>query len=308
MAVTAEGRRVAIARLLGLDQGDPGVSRFLDNARADGTDLSTFWAVLGPSGRPLEVALGIPSSGRTAMAFVSPPAAGAVGAAGAAARTACIEAVYRQLSCRTGAQTVRLVQALVEPDHQAQLQAFLAAGFSRLAELAYLRRPIPLRSRDERPAWPAGITVMEVSRLPKDRARPLLAAALAASYEGTLDCAALCGLRDVEDVLDSHLAVGSHDPSLWSVVLRGDEAVGCMLLSPCPAQETVELVYLGLAPGARGLGIARALLNHGLSRLSGRAERTLACAVDLSNEPALRLYRAARFKQFATRTALIRPI
>ena len=78
-----------------------------------------------------------------------------------------------------------------------------------------------------------------------------------------------------------------------------------MLLTPCPSQESVELVYVGIGPELRGRGIGAGLITLALSRLGGRRETTLACAVDLANGPALKLYKNAKFRQFASRTAMV---
>jgi ribosomal protein S18 acetylase RimI-like enzyme len=100
--------------------------------------------------------------------------------------------------------------------------------------------------------------------------------------------------------------VGVYDPSLWWLALVDHRAVGCMLINPEVAPETAELVYLGLAPEARGKGIARGLLALAIARLGTRAERVLACAVDLQNAPALKLYERLGFRRFATRIAVVR--
>ncbi len=81
-----------------------------------------------------------------------------------------------------------------------------------------------------------------------------------------------------------------------------------MLLSRFPAHETVELVYLGVGPALRGKGIGASLLDLALPELQALGERSLACAVDLNNAPALALYKRCRFKEFARRIALIRDL
>ena len=88
----------------------------------------------------------------------------------------------------------------------------------------------------------------------------LFCEAIAGSYTDTLDCPSLSGMREMEDVLAGHKAVGPFDPQLWSVAVRGGKAAGCLLLSEIPARRGLELVYLGLAPFARGQGLGRALM------------------------------------------------
>jgi ribosomal protein S18 acetylase RimI-like enzyme len=152
------------------------------------------------------------------------------------------------------------------------------------------------------------VEIVTLDHFAAPQADALLAQALDASYVGTQDCPALCGMRTTADVIESHKAVGQFDPRLWFLVMISGQPVGCMLLSCAAGPETAELVYLGLGPVARGRGIAAALLDLGMQRLESRSEATLACAVDTRNAPALRLYRRAKFKRFATRVALVRSL
>ena len=70
----------------------------------------------------------------------------------------------------------------------------------------------------------------------------------------------------------------------------------------------MELVYLGLAPGARGRGLGRQLLRHGLGLLHERRERSVTLAVDSRNTPALSLYESEGFRPAVQRAALIRSL
>jgi ribosomal-protein-alanine N-acetyltransferase len=81
-----------------------------------------------------------------------------------------------------------------------------------------------------------------------------------------------------------------------------------LLLNRSPASNTIELVYLGLAPAARGRGLGRQLLRHGLHLLGRREERAITLAVDEQNDPALALYRGEGFRRVLRRIALIRPL
>ncbi|MGQ0626839.1 MAG: GNAT family N-acetyltransferase [Phycisphaerales bacterium] len=289
-----------------------GAEAFIAQAERDGTDLSALWAVENAHEPFAEVALAVRSPGRTAVIFASTPQErepkDALWRRASAIRAAAIDA-----GPRLGA---RLAQSLVEPHEEAQIRAFTTAGFMTLATLAYMRRDLrrfglsTLSARQRSAALPAGLIAVghaEVqAALGEAGARDLLRRALEASYEGTLDCPALCGLRTTDDVIDSHLCVGEFDPHLWWYVLEGEEPAGCLLFTPIPGNQTIELVYLGLAPRARGRGVADALLSHGLRALGTRRERTLACAVDKANSPALALYKRWNFSAFTARTALVR--
>jgi ribosomal protein S18 acetylase RimI-like enzyme len=207
---------------------------------------------------------------------------------------------------------VCLAQALPEPHETWAVEAFVDAGFIHVGDLAYLRRTLDSRrSRQQRvqPAWPAGIAVRQVAGLDADHPdRPLLVEALERSYEATLDCPELCGLRQTADVLESHRATGVWNPALWWLIFWQGQPHGCMLFNECPDQHSVELVYLGLSPQLRGKRIGSSLLALGLSQLAGLGAGEVACAVDRRNGPALRLYERAGFREFTGRVALVKPV
>jgi ribosomal protein S18 acetylase RimI-like enzyme len=237
------------------------------------------------------------STGRTATTFTSAP----TNSAEELELGAVIEALCGDLP------GVVLAQTLLEPGEREARAAFVHAGFQWVGGLAYMRRAMPKRGEfgefvDQ--AWPDGVVVRRTR--PGDDA--LIMVAMERSYIETLDCPELCGLRDTADVLTSHRATGSFDPTLWWIVEIDGSAEGLMLFNPCPDQASVELVYLGLSPKARGRGLGARLLRMGLGHLAARREPTITCAVDERNEPALRLYRAHGFSEFAHRTALVRPV
>lgn len=220
-------------------------------------------------------------------------------------------------------RVVALVQGLLEPHETDAATALARAGFIRLGDLAYMRRSLPRargfdRGRSSRTSragrhaefgesfvWPAGVTVTRVSDVSPGDRDALLAAALERSYIDTQDCPELCGLRDVADVLDSHKSVGDYDPSLWWIINYQGNPEGAMLLSACPEQQTIELVYLGISPTLRGKGIGSAMLALGLKELTGRPESTISCAVDTRNLPALKLYTRAGFQEFSLRVPMV---
>jgi ribosomal protein S18 acetylase RimI-like enzyme len=227
-----------------------------------------------------------------------------------------------------------LAQALLEQRETEAGEALVGAGFTRLGELMYMRRQLP-RSGPGRaleqagsPEWPAGVRVRSLRELAEEghttaQIDAWLADALDRSYIDTQDCPELCGLRAMSDVMDSHRSVGVFDPSLWWIALDASErAVGCLLLSVCPEQDSVELVYLGLAPDVRGCGLGSKLLLFGLRRLydGPLAAATMAgsvqiggtggvtCAVDSRNAAAVKLYRRAGFERFGVRVPFVRSL
>lgn len=298
--VTAR-QRLAAARRLASAAGGADISaarRMLEAAAAHGIDLSHLWASFPPGGgNPRQVCLGVISTGRTATTFTSAP----TNAEEEMELGAVIEVLCGNLP------GVVLAQTLLEPTEREARAAFMHAGFQWVGGLAYMRRSMPKRgeySEFIEQAWPAGVVVR--------RTRPgddgAIMTAMERSYIDTLDCPELCGLRDTGDVLTSHRATGTFDPMLWWIVEIDGAPEGLMLFNPCPDQASIELVYLGLSPAARGKGLGARLLRMGLGHLAARREPTVTCAVDERNEPALRLYRAHGFSEFAHRTALVRPV
>lgn len=320
--VGPEHREAAASRLVSTRPGPDRAAgrRFVANAGALGIDLSLLWASpLDPAaptpGQFAQACLAVLGAGRTATVFVSstPSLPGKAGGQRVqqdrADRIALIRAACE--GAAKGERGARLAQALLDPGDAVALDAFVAAGFTRLGHLAYLRRPVPRTPPRPDPAMPPGIELKRMSDLPGGRGGEgdrLLMTALAQSYIDTLDCPELAGLRDLADVVESHRAVGQYDPSLWWVVFHEGRPEGCMLLSRCPESHSVELVYLGLGPALRGRGLGTDLLALGLNRIAGPGGATLTCAVDTRNTPAQRLYRAAGFERFATRIPVIRSI
>ena len=79
-----------------------------------------------------------------------------------------------------------------------------------------------------------------------------LAAVVEASYEQTLDCPELNGVREMDDVLAGYRASGVFDASRWLIAQYAGADVGCLLLSDFPEHDNWELVYMGVLPSAAG--------------------------------------------------------
>lgn len=262
-------------------------------------------------------------SGRTALLFLSePPPEGDAGGmrAGITERRACIDAACSHLQAQRP-QKVVMAQALTEPAHAWAREAFLGAGFMHVGDLTYLRRGVATEPAAPAPTFGDAAELLTFADLEarsgRKAADAVFGAALEASYERTQDCPELCGMRSIEDVLDSHRSTGQFDARLWWVILErasratGDmrNPLGCLLLNPCKDQQTIELVYIGLATAARGKGWARPLLLHGMATaLRGRRGYEVACAVDARNAPARNLYASLGFRESGHRVAFVKSL
>jgi len=304
--VPANLRADAAAALVGPEAGEPLAAgrRFVQAAPSFGIDLNLMFATMDPGRRPVigHVALGVVGAGRTAMMFVS---SGHRVSDDQAERVAAVESLCTALE---GLGRVRIAQALPEPGEVGLVRSLVSAGFRVLGDLAYMRRPLSRADRDaEAPDLPRGLVLRQVISIERgDADRALLASALERSYEDTLDCPELCGLRRIEDVIDSHKATGEWRSDLWWLVLAGDRAEGCVLLNHCPEQGSVELVYLGLSSSIRGRGVGRAVMERAIPRAARIGASSITCAVDRRNAPAIALYQRLGFREFSSRTALVR--
>lgn len=309
---------------------DEAAQRLVESAPRHGIDLMMCFVTLedsattpgGPRGaRPIpvvrEACLSVKGSGRTAMLFISEPLADKdEPQARGAERVACIHASVNHLR-GFHAPDVGLVQALPEPEELWSIEACAQAGFICVGTLTYMRSP-PIKGKeaqklagiaDEHAPWPEGVEIVRCSDLPPSELDEILGEALESSYAQTLDCPELSGMRRRADVIDSHRSIGRYDPSMWSVVMFYRQPRGCILMSACPDQRATELVYLGLAPEVRSMGLGKRLLAMGMGQ-ARRAHPTwgVTCAVDERNVPAVKLYQRLGFEGLSRRVALVRPI
>lgn len=286
----------ALERLVsaGTEPARESARRFIEYASQARISLDAMWACLDDRGRIERTLLAVPSPGRTAMLFVSRPRRPEDVAPAA-------ELIERG-SSELGGLGVHLAQVLLDPRDELERQAYEAGGFTFLATLSYLERAIPAPGQAPRCNLPEDVSLQPCT----DPHDARWVQALEASYEDTMDCPGLLGLRDTADIIEGHRSVGEFEPGLWTLMSVGDQPAGVLMLNPTPTNRTIELVYLGLAPFARGRGLATQLLRHGLALVAGRPERMMTLAVDEQNTPAIRLYQREGFRRTLRRIAYIR--
>ena len=261
-------------------------ARFRQFADQQGLSLDETW-IYADRGQTLASALIVPSAGRTAMIFVSP----ALGR-----QQMAVVAELVDVACRhQDTDRIRLVQSLLDPGQRLESLALGEAGFIDLATLLYMQRPAADKSTPLDLGPEIRITHWD------ERHRQLFADAISASYEHTRDCPGLVGLRTMDDIIAGHQATGAFDAELWYALSSGNEPIGVMLLNPVPQRNAMELAYLGIGPKWRGNGLARRLLEHGISLARPRQLPTFTLAVDKDNAPALHLYKSLRFVESGRR-------
>lgn len=257
--------------------------------------LDQLWVIDDPStGRSLAAAMVVPCPGNTAMLFVSPVRG--------PSRIEPTAQLVAHLLDQEQTRELGLVQTLIDPDADMLHRALVQANMQRLGELRYLQARInandgPVTSLDD----------PQLRTLHYDRSvHAQFAAAIEASYEDTLDCPALIGRRNIDDIIAGHIAVGQFDPKLWSAYFDGDQPAAVLLLNQTIGGEAIELVYLGVSKSHRGRGLASRLMKRAIERAGSMGLDRMYVAVDSDNTPAIGLYRNLGFRTVTTRVAMIR--
>ena len=257
-----------------------------------GVDFAHLWSYHGPDGLLVgPTVLIVLRPGRTGMVFTSP------------LRRRCdvpvMSRIVRHAVAQIKPDKASMLQVLIEPDEDLLHESLTDAGFAELAMLDYLQRSVPRQSRS--PNWPADVTIESFERARIDD----FAAALEASYEQTLDCPMLCGMRRTSDVIAGHMSAGRFEPNLWTLLRIQGRPSGVLLLAPIDQQDCIELVYLGLAREARGRGLVSMLIELGLNQSLKAHLPVMTLAVDRLNKPVMRLYLRHGFYRVARRGALV---
>ena len=285
----------ALQLILGTDGrlGDPDHAIELMKATAHrGINLADIW-VCETQNQLRWAALPIVSPGRTVLYFGT---SATLLADDPAPMDAGIDGLNRLYADRG----VKMAQMLIDPADILTIQMYQRHQFQVMAELVYLQRNI---RRAKRPLpLPGEFRLVNYS----SETHAGFAQAISDSYQDSLDCPAMNGMREIEDVLAGHKAAGVFNPSDWFLLLHGNEPVAVLLLGMTHQTDGLELVYLGLSPKVRGYGIGNYLLQLAEARVCERKVARLSLAVDQANAPALKLYYRHGMKQMMRKIALMR--
>lgn len=184
----------------------------------------------------------------------------------------------------------RVIHALLEGQPDAcDVRRLEKAGFTPLAELYYL-----LSEADDFPAAPpeGPLTFEPCTSEKHERLR----AVVEATYEATLDCPGLDGIRTASDILEGYGASPEACPPHWFLIRHEDRDVGCLLLADYSGYGNCELTYMGLTPSARGNGWGLLVTRQAQWVAQTLGRRRLVLAVDAVNQPARNMYAAAGFR------------
>jgi mycothiol synthase len=282
-----------LALVLGADGPgtDAQVQEFIEFATLRGIDLSNLW-LAGGGGRLAWALLPVVSPGKT-MLLLTPPSLPDGLDVGP-----LIQLVCDWFAARGG----HLGQALLNPEHSGVRDIFVQHQFKEIATLQYLQGTT--RRTAQPPQLPDGFRWETYSQA----THPLFARAISQSYRGSLDCPALNGLRDIEDIIAGHQASGLFDPQYWFVLLEADEPCAVLLLTRVPRNDLAELVYLGLVPAARRRGIGDLMMRQAIWAIRQMGLQRLTLAVDSQNAPALKLYYRHGLQHAGCKKAMLRDL
>ena len=131
--------------------------------------------------------------------------------------------------------------------------------------------------------------------------RAVFHATLLRTYQHTLDCPEVNGVRTVEEIIEGHRNQGVHDPNRWWLAWHERTPVGVLLMTEMPEWGSWDVAYVGVVAAARGRGFGRELTLKALYEARAAAQTQVTLAVDARNEPAWDLYRAAGFEAYDQR-------
>lgn len=193
----------------------------------------------------------------------------------------------------------KLAQALLHPSDLSHAGALTRCGFRHITDLQYM-------SHDLTALPPApSVTGLALDSFSAD-IEATFGQTLLRTYDGTLDCPELNGVRDIEDILDGHRAQGIWHPNAWWLASIAGKPAGVAMLTELPDGDGWDLSYVGVTPEFRRHGLGRALAVQALHAAKSWGARQLMLAVDERNEPARRLYEHLAFRKSGRRVVLIR--
>jgi ribosomal protein S18 acetylase RimI-like enzyme len=112
--------------------------------------------------------------------------------------------------------------------------------------------------------------------------------------------------RAAPEVLTGYRAVGRYSPDRWMILHTQQRDVGCLLMSEHPAEQQLEIVYLGVVPAARRAGLGHAAIRFAQYHASLGNYQQLILAVDAQNAPAQALYQKAGLICWKKHTVMLR--
>lgn len=131
---------------------------------------------------------------------------------------------------------------------------------------------------------------------------------VAKTYDGSLDCPEIDGLRKIEDVLAGYDASCEQDSKHWYLVRQDDATVGVLILAHHRTNHQLELIYFGLLPAFRQQRLGGEILRFVFQLARQLGCESILTGVDQRNAPAMILYRQFGFQRADSRELLLLPL
>ena len=210
-------------------------------------------------------------------------------------------ALMRQLCANIDHSSSVMAQALTSPQDELEAKLLEGFGFAHATDMFFLARALN----------PEDITSMSVAteldhEIFHEGNADRFASVIERTYQQSLDCPFLDGIRNGQDALVGHRNSGQFDPAGWRLYRQGAEDVGVVLMNEHPEQNAVELVYFGIVPEFRGRGLGRALLKECVQAAAMTDRSVIFLSVDCGNSYANALYDELEFAELAQRRIMIR--
>jgi mycothiol synthase len=240
------------------------------------------------------------------IALVWPP----VVSCGAVDEAAVEDALMDEVCRRIDATHARLAQSLLTPEDVVEAELLARHGFTHAADLFFLARTLQPSDAElmaaNSPDEPSLAERNVIAETFRDDNAWRFANVIEQSYQHSLDCPYLKDFRTGAEALASHKLSGVFDPSSWLLYSIDDRDAGVLLLNEHPDQDAVELVYIGVTPASRGLGLGRRMLREGVRVAARRGRAAIFLAVDCENSFANAVYSELSFAELARRRVLLR--
>ncbi len=183
-----------------------------------------------------------------------------------------------------GKWNLALIQSMLAENADMLDKIFQSAGFEKLCSLDIMEAPVRI------PRKPDSLGRIQWESYEKN-SDERFANLIVASYEKSLDCPELTGLRTGGEIFEGHRYSGIFEPEGWFVLRYEDRDAGLFLLNSTEEDpERIELIYMGLAPWARGKGLGEVVMREAMRAASNLHKKIIRLAVDERNGYARRLY------------------
>lgn len=248
--------------------------------------------IANPDFMPLELVEG---GARVAAAYFLRLCGNVATLGGLRARRECepqASVMLQEFQRRFNGVGISQIQALIDVNNLSSRLVMLNSPFRQVTTVRHLWLNLH-DLNDATEALSRGLAFQPASRFSRHEIDSLVEA----TFEGTLDCPELDGLRSSSEVVSGFLESKAWDARLpWWILCAEGKPIGCALVNSHP-QEIFELAYVGLVPAWRGRGLGRTLVHFATQHCRTLGGSYFTTAVDSKNWPASKIYDSLGFSE-----------